>query len=83
MRNLMSLSIQTSLIVLARDSMLSVTWATCDRPHYLQCALVLSGAYASKSAKKFFCWLGWGVRGMVGRYLTSASSLHFILEATA
>ena len=49
MQNLMRLSIQTSWIVSARDSMLSVTWATCDRPHYLQCALVLSGAYTDLS----------------------------------
>ena len=51
--------------------------------NYTKFIYFFHGPNSSKSAKKFFCWLGWGVRGMVGRYLTSASSLHFILEATA
>ena len=45
--------------------------------NYTKFIYFFHGPNSSKSAKKFF--LG----GVVGRYLTSASSLHFIFEATA
>ena len=72
-----------SLSRLKKSCNIVTTYVGGRTGNYTKFIYFFHGPNSSKSAKKFFCWWGWGVGGVVGMYLTSASSLHFIFEATA